>query len=77
MIYNRLIEIKKELDLMATNKNAIKEGVQLKLDRIEENYDRVVELNCDYILSRSNYKVLRALEAFQRKKEKEDEEEAN
>lgn len=62
---------------MATDKGAIKDGVQLKLDRIEENYDRVVELNCDYILSRSNYKVLRALEAFQRKKEKENEEEAN
>ena len=77
MIYNKLIGIKKELDLMATDKGAIKDGVQLKLDRIEENYDRVVELNCDYILSRSNYKVLRALEAFQRKKEKENEEEAN
>lgn len=62
---------------MATDKSTIKDGVQLKLDRIEENYDHVVERNCDYILSRSNYKVLKALEAFRRKKEKENEEEVN
>ena len=77
MLYNRLIRIRQELDSMSSNKNLFNEGVQVKLDRIESNYNKVVELNCDYILSRSNYKVFKAMERFRKNKENKDGEETN
>lgn len=77
MLYNKLIRIRQELDSMSSNKNLFNEGVQVKLDRIESNYNKVVELNCDYILSRSNYKVFKAMERFRKNKENKDGEETN
>ena len=77
MLYNRLIRIRQELDSMSSNKNLFNEGVQVKLDRIESNYNKLVELNCDYILSRSNYKVFKAMERFRKSKENKDGEETN
>lgn len=77
MLYNRLIRIRQELDSMSSNKNLFNEGVQVKLDRIESNYNKLVELNCDYILSRSNYKVFKAMERFRKNKENKDGEETN
>ena len=77
MLYNRLIRIRQELDSMSSKKNLFNEGVQVKLDRIESNYNKLVELNCDYILSRSNYKVFKAMERFTKNKENKDGEETN
>lgn len=77
MLYNKLIRIRQELDSMFSNKNLFNEGVQVKLDRIESNYNKLVELNCDYILSRSNYKVFKAMERFRKNKENKDGEETN
>lgn len=77
MLYNRLIRMREELDSMSSNKNLFNEGVQVKLDRIESNYNKLVELNCDYILSRSNYKVFKAMERFRKNKENKDGEETN
>ena len=77
MLYNRLIRIRQELDSMSSKKNLFNEGVQVKLDRIESNYNKLVELNCDYILSRSNYKVFKAMERFRKNKENKDGEETN
>ena len=77
MLYNKLIRIRQELDSMSSNKNLFNKGVQVKLDRIESNYNKVVELNCDYILSRSNYKVFKAMERFRKNKENKDGEETN
>lgn len=77
MLYNRLIRIRQELDSMSSKKNLFNEGVQVKLDRIESNYNKLVELNCDYILSRSNYKVFKAMERFRKSKENKDGEETN
>lgn len=77
MLYNRLIRIRQELDSMSSKKNLFNEGVQVKLDRIESNYNKLVELNCDYILSRSNYKVFKAMERFRKNKENKDGEATN
>ena len=77
MLYSKLIRIRQELDSMSSNKNLFNKGVQVKLDRIESNYNKVVELNCDYILSRSNYKVFKAMERFRKNKENKDGEETN
>lgn len=77
MLYSRLIRIRQELDSMSSNKSSFNEGVQVKLDRIESNYNKAVELNCDYILSRSNYKVFKAMERFRKNKENKDGEETN
>ena len=77
MLYNKLIRIRQELDSMSSNKNLFNKGVQVKLDRIESNYNKAVELNCDYILSRSNYKVFKAMERFRKNKENKDGEETN
>ena len=77
MLYSKLIRIRQELDSMSSNKSSFNEGVQVKLDRIESNYNKAVELNCDYILSRSNYKVFKAMERFRKNKENKDGEETN
>lgn len=77
MLYSKLIRIRQELDSMSSNKSLFNKGVQVKLDRIESNYNKAVELNCDYILSRSNYKVFKAMERFRKNKENKDGEETN
>ena len=73
--YKKLLEIRDELDSL--NRDTFKEGVDIKLNRIEENYTKAVELNCNYILSRSNYKVFKALNRYNKKKENQNEDEAN
>lgn len=77
MLYNTLIKIKKELDTLVSDKESFKEGLDIKLTRIEDNYNTIVENNCNYILSRSNLKVFRALSRFEKKKEREDGEKIN
>ena len=73
--YKKLLEIRDELD--SWHRNTFKEGVDIKLNRIEENYTKAVELNCNYILSRSNYKVFKALNRYNKKKENQNEDETN
>lgn len=73
--YKKLLDIRDELNSL--NKNAFKEGINIKLNRIEENYNKAVELNCNYILSRSNYKVFKALNRYNKKKENQNENEVN
>lgn len=77
MLYNKLLEIKRELDEASSDTESFKEGLNIKLNRIEDNYNQIVENNCDYILSRSNYKVFKALGRFEKKKEKENGEKTN
>lgn len=77
-LYDKLIGIQKELFSLTGNRDALKEGLKIKLDRIEDNYDRIIEDNCNYILSRSNAKVFKALQRFNIRKEKKgDEEKSN
>lgn len=73
--YKKLLEIKDELNSL--NKNAFKEGIDIKLNRVEENYNKAIELNCNYILSRSNYKVFKALNRYNKKKENQNEDQTN
>ena len=68
-LYKKLLKIKEELNLMEESKeNILKEGIDIKLNRIEDNYNKVIEANCNYILSRSNYKVFKAIEKYQKEK---------
>ena len=77
MLYSKLVEIKEELNEVSSDIGSFKEGLDIKLNRIEDNYNQIIENNCNYILSRSNYKVFKALERFEKKKEKEDGEKIN
>ena len=70
-LFYTLLSMKKELLECSLNKDELlKNGIDLKLARVEERYARIVELNCDYILSRSNYKTWKALDRFNKMKEK-------
>lgn len=73
--FNKLLDIRKELD--SCSKEVIKAGVDLKIGRAEYNYTKAVELNCNYILSRSNYKIFKALNRYNKKKEKSKDEKEN
>lgn len=70
-----LNEIRKELTPLDRNK-IFEEGVNIKLGRTKENYEKAIELNCRYILSRSNYKALMAIDRYNKRKEKNNEEES-
>lgn len=70
-----LEKIQQELTPINRNKILV-EGVNKKLGRTEREYNDAVELNCKYILSRSNYKALMAINRFNKRKEKNDEEES-
>lgn len=73
-IYSKLLEIKKELEKCEKEKSKVLQyGIDLKLNRTTNLYNKAVELNCDYILSRSNYKALKAMDRYNKKKEKIDE----
>lgn len=69
-LYNKLFSIKNELNNWS--KESFKEGLQIKLNRIEKNYNEAIEKNFDYILSRSNYKIFKALNTYNKKESKQD-----
>ena len=46
------------------------QGVDIKLGRSEDNYQKAIQKNCEYILSRSNHKVIMALDRYNKRKEK-------
>ena len=66
----KLQHIDKELQRIATLKDPLTEGFQVKMDRSMRKYTKAIETNCNYILSCSNHKALKALEKYQSNKEK-------
>ena len=76
---DKLLNIKKELYLNKNPKEIIKEGIDIKLGRTEDNYNETVKKNCMYILSRSNYKAMMAIDRYTKRKDKKskDEQEDN
>ena len=71
-LHDTLVEIQKELEPKG---EALQKGLDKKLKRTSKAYEKAVQKNCEYILSRSNYKVLMAIDRHEKKKEKEDEDE--
>ena len=67
---DKLLNIKKELYLDKDPKEIIKEGIDIKIGRTEDNYNETVKKNCMYILSRSNYKVMMAIDRYNRRKDR-------
>lgn len=51
--------------------------VEKRLTLSKQNYEDAVQKNCIYILSRSNLKVIKALDRYQKRKEKNNNEEEN
>lgn len=66
---DKLLHIKKELIVIDRNK-IFEDGINAKLLRAEKNYTEAVENNCNYILSRSNYKAMMAIDRYNKWKEK-------
>ena len=73
---DKLLEIKKELVVLDRDK-MFEDGVNVKLLRSEDNYKKAIENNCEYILSRNNYKAIMAMDRYDRWKEKKANEEKN
>lgn len=73
---DKLLEMKKELVILDRNE-IFENGVNIKLLRSENNYKNSVKNNCDYILSRNNYKAIMAMDRYNRWKEKKINEEKN
>jgi len=73
-LYRLLCCVSNEL---RTIENPLQEGLNIKTNRSIENYRKNIELNCKYILSRSNYKVVTSIEKYMKKKEKVGNEEKN
>lgn len=76
ILRDKLLEIKKELIYMDRDK-IFKDGVSNKLSRSEEKYQNDIKNNCDYILSRSNYKAMMAINRYNKWKENKRNEEKN
>ncbi len=72
-LYNKLLEIKEELNFKPFT---LESGLDKKLERTNNNYIFTLKKNCEYILSRNNYKAIKAIEKYNNKKENEDEEES-
>ena len=72
-------KIKKELYINKTPEQILQEGVELKLGRAENKYNEAIKKNCMYILSRSNYKAMMAIDRYTKRKDKKskDEQEDN
>ena len=64
-------QIKKELYINKTPEQILQEGVELKLGRAENKYNEAIKKNCMYILSRSNYKAMMAIDRYTKRKDKE------
>lgn len=63
-------------DLKPIRKESIlQQGIDTKLGRSQRKYQEAIEQNCRYILSRNNHKVLMAIDRYNRRKEKENNDE--
>lgn len=51
-------------------KDPMKQGVIKKQNRSLTNYQKNIKSNCNYILSRNNYKAYMAIDRYKKKKEK-------
>lgn len=71
----KLNEIKKEL-IAISPKKILRDGLNKKLGRSDKKYQKAIEENCRYILSRSNYKAMLAISRYEKRKEKNNETEA-
>lgn len=56
----KLEQIKQELQ-SAASLNALEEGIDIKNARTSEEYERQIKRNCDFILRKSNYRVIQAV----------------
>lgn len=68
----KLNEIKKEL-IVVSPKKILRDGLNRKLGRSSKRYQKAIEENCRYILSRSNYKAMLAISRYEKRKEKNNE----
>ena len=68
-LHDKLLNIKSEL-VYRNPKELFDEGVNIKLVRSQNNYTKALKANCAYILSRSNYKAMMAIDKHTRYKEK-------
>ena len=68
-LHDKLLNIKSEL-VYRNPKELFDEGVNIKLVRSQNNYTKALKENCDYILSRSTYKAMMAIDKHTRYKEK-------
>ena len=68
-LHDKLLNIKSEL-VYRNPKELFDEGVNIKLVRSQNNYTKALKENCDYILARSNYKAMMAIDKYTRYKEK-------
>lgn len=74
---DKLLNIKKELYLDKNPKEIIQEGIDIKIGRTEDKYNETVKKNCMYILSRSNYKVMMAIDRYNKRKDRINKDEEN
>lgn len=73
---DKLNEINKELIKIPRDK-IFNDGVNVKLERSQDNYSTIIEKNCKYIMSRNNYKAMMAIDRYNKRKEKKGNEEEN
>ena len=73
----KLNQINKELQPIDRD-SILQEGLDIKLGRSEKNYQEAIQRNCMYILSRNNHKAMMAIDRYNKRKEKNnDDEESN
>ena len=67
---DKLLEIRNELKPVKDVEKIFDDGLEMKLGRSEDNYQKAIKKNCEYILSRSNYKAIMAIDRYNRYKER-------
>lgn len=69
--YKNIVRINKEIEAFSNSSNLLATYIETKLNRSLEMYDREMNKNIEYIMSRDKDKVMRALDRFNKKEEKE------
>ena len=69
--YKNLIRINKEIENFSNSSDLLSTYIEIKLNRSLEMYDKEMNKNIEYIMSRNKDKVMRALDKFNKKEEKE------
>lgn len=69
--YKNIIRINKEIEAFSNSSNLLATYIETKLNRSLEMYDKEMNKNIEYIMSRDKDKVMRALDKFNKKEEKE------
>lgn len=68
MFKDKLYTILRSLNKMVSCDNALERCINKRLDVSLKNYSKSVEKTCDYLLSRSNYKVMRNIVKLDKQK---------